>query len=153
MTPVSRRDGVIPMAAWATAAVVFVLVFLGISAVLLRQYDVPVPIRVVAPIVGPLLLAGYVLLLGYVYGDARRRAMRYVMWTWLVILIPNGIGVILYFICRDPMPVFCSKCGSTMHPNYAYCPQCGEGVAPACGKCQRISQPGWSHCAYCGGKL
>ncbi len=44
-----------------------------------------------------------VLLIGYVYADAKRRGMRYVMWTLLAIFIPNAIGIILYFVMRDPL--------------------------------------------------
>src|SRR5260370_39702236 len=47
-----------------------------------------------------LLVVALVALIGYVYGDAKRRQMRYVMWTLLVIFIPNAIGMILYFILR-----------------------------------------------------
>ena len=50
------------------------------------------------------ILFVFALLIGYVNGDARRRKMRHVMWTLLSIFIPNGIGIILYFIQRDPLP-------------------------------------------------
>jgi len=55
----------------------------------------PEPIRIFLPIIPPLLMAGYTVLVGYVYGDARRRSMRYVMWTAAGVFIPHGIGVIL----------------------------------------------------------
>jgi hypothetical protein len=113
----------------------------------------PEPIRIFLPIIPPLLMAGYTVLVGYVYGDARRRGMRYVMWTLLAIFIPNGIGVILYFILRDPMPSYCSKCGASNKQGHAFCPACGANVLPACPQCQRAGQPGWSHCAWCGAKL
>src|SRR5215831_16663734 len=58
-----------------------------------------------------LLVVALVALIGYVYGDAKRRQMRYVMWTLLAIFIPNGIGMILYFILRDPLPEPCPGCG------------------------------------------
>ena len=76
------------------------------------------------------LLAGYTVLVGYVYGDARRRGMRHVLWTWLAILIPNGIGIILYFILRDPLLAYCTTCGGATQPGFVYCPRCGAGVAP-----------------------
>jgi len=77
----------------------------------------------------------------------------YAMWTLLAIFIPNGIGVILYFILRDPMPSYCSKCGSPAKQGHAFCPGCGAGILPACSQCHRAGQPGWSHCAWCGAKL
>ena len=57
----------------------------------------------IVPILLPMFLAGYTLLIGYIYGDARRRGMRYVMWTLLAIFLFNGIGIILYFILREPL--------------------------------------------------
>ena len=61
--------------------------------------------------IGVAFLGAYVLLVGYVYGDARRRGMNHVLWTLLAIFIPNAIGIILYFILRDPVPVPCPTCG------------------------------------------
>ena len=58
-----------------------------------------------------LFVVAWVALIGYVYGDAKRRQMRYVMWTLLAIFIPNAIGMILYFILRDPLPKPCPGCG------------------------------------------
>src|SRR6185503_8685900 len=100
-----------------------------------------------------LLLAGYALLVGYVHGDARRRGMRYVMWTLLAILVPNALGIILYFILRDPIPNFCTRCGAAVARNFAFCPQCGTGMAMSCAQCHRVSQEGWTHCAHCGARL
>jgi hypothetical protein len=100
-----------------------------------------------------LLAAGYALLVGYVYGDAKRRGMRYVMWTWLAVLIPNGLGVILYFILRDAMPFYCTRCGGATPAGFAFCARCGAATAPSCRQCGKVSQPGWSHCAYCGAQL
>src|SRR5579863_9817094 len=37
---------------------------------------------------------------GYISADAKRRGMRYVMWTLLAIFVPDFIGVIIYFILR-----------------------------------------------------
>ena len=65
---------------------------------------------------------GYVLLVGYIYGDARRRGMRYVSWTVLAVLAPSAIGILLYFILREPRQAHCTKCGRSMSPNFAFCP-------------------------------
>ncbi|MGA7226575.1 MAG: PLDc N-terminal domain-containing protein, partial [Candidatus Acidiferrales bacterium] len=50
-----------------------------------------------------IIVVVWILMIGYVYGDAKRRGMRHVMWTLLAIFIPDMIGVILYFILRDPL--------------------------------------------------
>jgi len=153
MTHIVTRQRVVPVAAWVTAGILFLLVFSIFSFIMARAHDVPVPLRVIIPIMGSLMLAGYTLLVGYVYGDARRRGMRYVMWTLLAIFLTNGIGVILYFILREPLQVYCSACGAGVQASHAYCPRCGAGVQPACPACHRILQPGWTHCAWCGSRL
>jgi hypothetical protein len=146
-----QQNRVIPVAAWITAGSVFAVVFLVLNLVI--PGHVSPPIQFLLTVVVPVATAGYVVLVGYIYGDSRRRGMRYVMWTLLAIFLSNGIGVILYFILRDPLPGYCSACGSMMRQGYAYCPRCGSNMLPACGSCRRVSQPGWSHCAYCGTKV
>ena len=153
MTPASQRNHVIPVAAWVAAAVILVAMFTLMTWMVGHARDMPLPLAILFPIIPSFLMAGFGLVAGYVYGDARRRGMRYVMWTLLAIFIPNGIGVILYFILRDPMPSYCSKCGASTKQGHAFCPACGANVLPACPQCQRAGQPGWSHCAWCGAKL
>jgi len=152
MTPVPPRTQVIPFGGWITSGVIFVLGFMICSAAMIRSHA-PGFAKIVAPILVPALLAGYTLLIGYVYGDARRRGMRYVLWTLLAIFLFNGIGIILYFILREPLMVYCSRCGAGVHPSHAFCPKCGGGVQPSCQQCHRTIQPGWTHCAWCGRTL
>ena len=101
----------------------------------------------------PLFFGVYVLLCGYVYGDARRRGMRYVMWTLLAAFIPNAIGVILYFILREPLLVACRACGTQVKQGFAFCSKCGTALANSCPECRTAVQPGWSHCTKCGARL
>ena len=112
MTPAVPRQRVIPMGGWITAGVIFLLGFLICNVVFIRENHAPVPVRIIVPVLFPALLSGYALLIAYVYGDARRRGMRYVMWTLLAIFLVNGIGIILYFILREPLMVYCSRCGA-----------------------------------------
>jgi RNA polymerase subunit RPABC4/transcription elongation factor Spt4 len=149
MTPSIAKGRVIPLGAWITAGALTALFFL-VSAIVLSQAGVPLIARVLGPIFLSVIVGGYTLLVGYVYGDARRRGMRYVMWTLLAIFLTNGIGIILYFILREPMPLYCSRCGGATQQGFAYCPRCGANVLPACPACSRVVQPGWSHCAWCG---
>jgi RNA polymerase subunit RPABC4/transcription elongation factor Spt4 len=100
-----------------------------------------------------MLVAAVILLIGYIYADARRRGMRYVMWTWLAILVPNSIGIILYFVMRDPLPVPCRNCGAAGRPGFAFCPQCGTEMSRACPSCKKAVEPNWVRCAYCGSQL
>jgi hypothetical protein len=154
MMPVVARKRVIPLGGWIAAGIVLLLGFLFFSLVLnVRENRAPLPARVIVPIVFPLVMAGYTVLIGYIYGDARRRGMRHVMWTLLAIFLFNGIGIILYFILREPLQVYCSRCGAGVQPSHAFCPRCGAGVQPACPACHRTVQPGWTHCAWCGNPL
>jgi hypothetical protein len=100
-----------------------------------------------------LLVAGAVLLVGYINADAKRRGMRYVMWTLLALLLPNAIGIILYFVFRDPVLARCGKCGAQGRVNFAFCPQCGTQLSPACPACKRSVEPDWRSCPYCGNTL
>ena len=100
-----------------------------------------------------MLVAAVVLLAGYINADARRRGMRYVMWTLLALFLPNAIGVILYFVFRDPVLARCGKCGAQGRVNFAFCPQCGTQLAAACPGCKRSVEPDWKSCPYCGNPL
>jgi RNA polymerase subunit RPABC4/transcription elongation factor Spt4/putative effector of murein hydrolase LrgA (UPF0299 family) len=100
-----------------------------------------------------LMLAIGVLLIGYVNGDARRRGMRYVMWTLLAMFIPNAIGVILYFILRDPIMKPCPQCAHIVRPGFTFCPYCGTSLQPTCPNCGKSVEPGWANCPQCGTKL
>ncbi|MGA7855592.1 MAG: zinc ribbon domain-containing protein [Candidatus Acidiferrales bacterium] len=100
-----------------------------------------------------LILAIWVLLIGYVYGDSKRRGMRHVMWTLLAIFIPNMIGVILYFILRDPLMKKCPGCGESAKSGFTFCPRCGTALQPTCPNCGRAVELGWSNCPHCGTRL
>lgn len=100
-----------------------------------------------------LFLVAFVALIGYVYGDAKRRQMRYVMWTLLAIFIPDAIGIILYFILRDPLPKPCPGCGNLAKPGFAFCPRCGASVQPTCPNCGKGVDATWANCPHCGQRL
>jgi predicted amidophosphoribosyltransferase len=93
------------------------------------------------------------LLAGYVYGDAKRRAMRYVMWTLLAIFIPDGIGIILYFILRSATPKPCPGCSQDVPSGFVFCPHCGTALQATCPNCGRGVERGWANCPHCGTKL
>jgi len=148
---------VIPWGAWVIA----VCIGLGFALLLLlvaipqdpKLATWPEPFQVCFSTAMGLILFVYALLAGYVNGDARRRGMRHVMWTLLSIFIPNGIGIILYFILRDPLPHTCPKCGVTVRTKGAFCPACGAALVNSCPACRCAVEPGWSHCTGCGAEL
>jgi len=111
------------------------------------------PLRPLLIVITPLLLGMYVLMVGYVYGDAKRRRMRHVLWTFLAFFLPQALGIILYFILRDPLPSPCPKCGAAAPSNFTFCPFCGSGLKPTCSNCGKSVDGSWVNCAYCGRKL
>jgi hypothetical protein len=98
-------------------------------------------------------IPAFVALIGYVGGDAKRRQMRYVMWTLLAIFIPDAIGIILYFILRDPLPKPCPGCGNQVKTGFAFCPRCGTSVQPTCPNCGKGVDATWANCPQCGHQL
>jgi hypothetical protein len=104
-------------------------------------------------LLGAVPIALYVLLIGYVYGDARHRAMNPLLWTLLAVFIPSAVGVILYFILRDPVPPSCPSCGTLARKGHAFCASCGAAVRPACGQCRQPVEPSWRNCPSCGAAL
>lgn len=76
--------------------------------------------------IGTAFVAAYIALVGYVYGDARRRGMPAALWAWLVVLVPNCIGFIVYFILRRRIFGPCPRCGNGIEPGHLYCPHCGH---------------------------
>ena len=142
---------IIPGKAWLIAiGVVGVLVWLMVT----RPYSMTLghmETVVLACIL--LLLLVCILLIGYINADARRRGMRQVMWTLLAIFIPYGIGVILYFVLRDPLLIPCPRCGAMGKPSFVYCPKCGGDLSPSCPACRRPVESEWVRCAYCGSEI
>ena len=136
-----QEMSVIPLAAW----IIGVAGYGCLAVVLLRKAYAPLAFGLLVPLV----IIVYALLAGYVYADAKRRGMRYVMWTLLVLLIPNAIGFILYFIMREPLIVRCPHCGGAVRQGFAFCAHCGAALSPSCPQCRRAVESGWQHCPYC----
>ena len=156
MSRLSQEMRVIPPGARAAAVFLGSLFvgFLFFYGVLEIDSDSALPLAAV-------LIAGFVfvsfsifvLLVGYIYGDAKRRGMRPVLWLLLAIFIPNAIGILLYFILREPLLLNCPKCGAGAKPSFPFCPACGASLAETCPSCRSAIEPGWSHCARCGTEL
>src|SRR5215471_5720480 len=84
------------------------------AAVMFVGKDVRAPelsVGSLAIAIGCSVVAIYLMLLGYVYGDARRRGMPAGLWVVLVLLIPNLIGFIVYLILRRSIFAPCPNCG------------------------------------------
>jgi len=156
MSRFSEEMKIIPRTAWAIA----IVLSLGLPLLLWIYWTVavqtggsswtpPLPIIFTGTMMG-ISIFFFVLLVGYIAGDARRRGMRVVLWVLLAIFIPNAIGIILYFILRHPLLRDCPQCGARTNPAFAFCPSCGAAITTACPSCRSAVEPGWSHCARCG---
>jgi len=99
------------------------------------------------------LAALYVLMVGYISRDSPRRGMSTTMWTVVCVVIPSGIGAVLYFLLRQPVLSLCPACGSRIESDYHFCPQCAYQVAPCCGNCHQTARITDLYCVYCGHNL
>ena len=158
MSRFSEELKVIPKTARIIAVIAYFVSMLVWILVLTYSHDqglqsTPEAAKIALVFLPGVFLAFYVLLIGYVNGDARRRGMRYVMWTLLAIFIPNAIGIILYFILRDPLMKPCPGCAQIVRPGFTFCPHCGTSLQPTCSNCGKGVEIGWANCPQCGTKL
>ena len=113
----------------------------------------PFPFRLAIATVGGAFLSAYLLLIGYVNQDAKRRDMGQLLWTLLVIFIPYGFGFLAYFLLRKPVLEACPKCGERAERGFHYCARCGCALVPSCVHCGHAVQPDFVCCPYCGRPL
>jgi len=99
---------------------------------------------------GGTVIGCYVLLIGYINRDAGRRGMSRLAWTLLAILIPNALGIVLYFVLRKPRIASCPQCSSAVQPGFNFCPRCSCKLSPNCPQCQRLVGANDVYCPYCG---
>jgi len=146
---------VVPKAMVAVAVLLFLAMQVVLLAVLFRRDAHPPPVVLQVPIafLGGSVLAFFALLIGYINRDAKRRGMNYKLWTFLVLVIPNGIGYIIYFVVRQPIWSACPQCSATVNPGFNFCPKCKFNLHPACPQCHRGIEAGATFCPYCAAEL
>jgi hypothetical protein len=143
----------IPAWSMALALLLFVLmqyVFHGVMPHSKHEY---LPLRLMMGYAWGALFASYALLLGYVSRDVRRRNMSPGLWMLVCVILPGGIGAVVYFMLRLPILQRCPNCSTTMTANYHFCPQCQFQVAPVCGCCHRSVRITDAYCTQCGHDL
>jgi hypothetical protein len=99
-----------------------------------------------------LILATFILMLGYVNRDAKRRGMNSALWTLLVLVLSPGyvgIGFIIYFLIREPLPYPCPRCSQPVGPRFNFCPNCKCDLHPSCPNCRREISETDRFCPYC----
>jgi hypothetical protein len=153
-TKFSDELKLIPAWAWVLAGIGFLAAHIVFDIVMSSDPKVP-------PLWGRILMAFgaggvlgcYLLMIGYINRDAGRRGMNRIVWTAIALLVPNGLGIILYFLLRQPLSAICAQCGAKVQSGYSYCAHCGENLAPQCPHCQHAIHAGDLFCPYCGKEL
>jgi len=82
-----------------------------------------------AGLFGGVAIATWLVCLGFVYADARRRAMRPVLWVLVAALFPHLLGFLLYFVLRQAIALPCAHCGQAIPLNQQFCSACGTPQA------------------------
>jgi len=142
---------IIPSWAWVLAAVGFISMQFVFNVTLAHQADAPPAwARTLLGIVVGIVLGSFLLFIGYINRDAKRRGMSPVLWTVVAILIPNALGIILYFVLRQPLRSACPQCGYAIQSGFNFCPQCNCKLSPNCPQCQRAVGVSDVYCPYCG---
>ncbi|HVC91987.1 MAG TPA: zinc ribbon domain-containing protein [Acidobacteriaceae bacterium] len=113
----------------------------------------PLPVHIYFGTSWGALVAGYVLMIGYISEDAPRRNMGKWLWILLCIILQGGIGPVIYFLLRQPILSQCPCCGTRVDSNFNYCPQCAYRVAPNCGVCHESVRITDLYCTNCGHDL
>ena len=99
-----------------------------------------------------IILAAWILALGYVYRDAKRRDMNPQLWMLLCMLLSwpfFAIGFILYFSIREPLPYPCQRCSTIVGARFNFCPNCKCNLHPSCPNCKHEIAESDKFCPYC----
>ena len=146
-------DGLKLIPLWSI--VLAVLVFAG--SIYFFNHATPVhrragslPMHIITGYLTGTVLASYVLVVGYVSRDVKRRGMSAGLWMLVVIFMPGLIGAVVYFLLRQPIMVRCPNCTTELTAGVHFCPQCRFQVAPVCGQCFRGVQITDAFCPQCG---
>ncbi|MGB7623392.1 MAG: zinc ribbon domain-containing protein [Terriglobia bacterium] len=150
---------IINRAAWVILGIALLLWFgLGLPAMIHtlppnQQAGIEGVLLSVVGVFMGIIISAWILLIFYVNADSGRRRMSRLMWTLVVIFVPYGIGFIVYYVVRRPIPQPCPNCGQVIQPDFLFCPACRHELKERCPGCQRNVETGWANCAFCGTKL
>jgi hypothetical protein len=154
-TTFSEEFAIIPKFMYLFVPLSFIGMFCAFI-VYMPQHDPHAPPfagRVALMVLAGTLLSIYFLLVGYVNQDAKRRDMGQVLWTLLVIFVPNCLGFLAYFLLRKPLIQYCPQCGDRVEKGFHFCSKCGCELAPSCGSCGQAVNRDYVVCPYCGKSL
>src|ERR1700755_1489624 len=112
---------------WAMALAI--AVFIGMQYLFFKvmphpHHPAPLPMRMMMSYAWGTMWASYILLLGYVSRDVKRRGMSAGLWMLVCLVLPGGIGAVVYFLLRQPVLSKCPNCTTAIAATYHFCPQC-----------------------------
>jgi len=113
----------------------------------------PMGLRIYLNLSWGLVAAIYFLMVGYVSQDAPRRAMSTRFWIAICLVMPGGIGAVLYFLLRQPEVSRCPACTTHVQSDFHFCPQCDYRLGASCGHCFRTVRTTDQFCTQCGHEL
>jgi hypothetical protein len=148
-----REMSMLPAWSIVVAVVEFLaipFVFFYFSGLWSEDSDAPRFFQILVTFLPGTLFAFLTLTVGYVNRDAGRRGMSRTIWTLIVILVPNAIGFILYFLMRDPIVTHCPKCGAAADQRANFCPNCRHSLQTTCPQCSSVVRSSDKFCANCG---
>ena len=145
---------IVPPWAWTLAVIGFAGAQIVFNIILAR-HPAPPPVwgRLLLGLAAGTVLGCYLLFIGYINRDAKRRGMSPILWTLVAVLIPNGLGILLYFILRQSLRGACPQCGNAVQTGFNFCPRCSYQLSSSCSKCQRVVGVNDVYCPYCGTSL
>ena len=143
----------IPQWSMALAVVLFAGMQYVFHVVMPHHKHELLPLRLMMGYAWGSLVASYALLLGYVSRDVKRRGMSPGLWMLVCVVLPGGIGAVVYFMLRQPVLSQCPNCSTTIAATYHFCPQCQFQMSPVCGECHRGVKITDVFCVQCGHDL
>ena len=150
----AREIKIVPWWAWALTAIPFAAAQWYFNVEIVRlPHPPPAWVRPLFGILAGGCAAAYLLLIVYVNRDSKRRGMSPLLWSLVAILVPNLLGILLYFVLRQPLVRACPQCGNAVQTVFNFCPRCSYKLAPSCPQCQHIVGVNDDYCPYYGTSL
>jgi len=115
-----------------------------------RHHQLPFGLRLYFALSWSALSALYMLMVGYISRDTQRRAMRARLWIVVCLVLPGGIGAVLYFLLRQPVVSLCPACSTPVQHEFHFCPQCAYQLSAACRRCYSSMGLTDRFCVSCG---
>ncbi len=134
---VASQLQMIPRWSIAGAVAAFVTIFYVFWVIVPahRNHPLPFGLRLYFSLSWSTLSALYILMVGYISRDTRQRNMRARLWIVVCLVLPGGIGAVLYFLLRQPLIMLCPSCGTHVQTEYHFCPHCAYQVSASCSRC------------------